>query len=144
MKDYITSPTICQYLFYKKSDYFNLASEKLRFSLFFSTLRKRPVTIKVIGMFVYILLQAAGILYKKEGGPTYIPRDIRGLAVFYIRFLLGDYFFLSRYLSSSSFMLSGISLFTGQRTAFAIRSAKAQTKSVSALTCSAFSTAMVS
>lgn len=39
MKDYIPSPTICQYLFYKKSDYFNLAFEKLRFSLFFSFLQ---------------------------------------------------------------------------------------------------------
>lgn len=38
MKDYITSPMICQYLFEKISDYFNLAMQKLRFSLFFSVM----------------------------------------------------------------------------------------------------------
>ena len=34
MKDYIPSPTICQYLFYKKSDYFNLAFENSVFLCF--------------------------------------------------------------------------------------------------------------
>ena len=54
------------------------------------------------------------------------------------------YFFLRRYLSSLSFMLSGISRFTGQRTALTMRSVNAVMKSMSFTMCSAFMTATVS